>query len=178
MTKDQKLQKLNKQRSIYTLQDLAVIWGIKNRNTLYVTLSRYVKRGHLKKLRRGLYATVDLDQINPVELGLTALHRYGYLSTESVLVEAGIIFQDITQITLISEKSQRFDLAGRRFLVRQMKKDFLYNQAGIVVDSGLKKATVERAVADLIYYNPSFHFDARDLIDWPKVKLIQEQIGY
>ncbi len=178
-TKEQKLQKLlQDKRSVYHVQDLAVLWGISNRNTLYTILSRYTRKGILKKIQKGLYATVPVDQIDPVELGLRALRRYGYLSTESVLAKAGVIFQEISQITLVSSCSGRFQLANHRFLVRQLKAECLYNQTGVVAHSSGGEATVERAVADLLYYDPSYHFDAPRLVDWEKVEKIKRQVGY
>ncbi len=59
-----------------------------------------------------------------------------------------------------------------------MKDEFLFNKTGIVEKDGVKQAITERAVADLIYYSPNYHFDAPSLIDWRKVKDIQKLIGF
>lgn len=39
-------------------------------------------------------------------------------------------------------------------------------------------ARLERAVADMMYFNPHYHFDNRKIINWKKVKEIQKAIGY
>ena len=48
----------------------------------------------------------------------------------------------------------------------------------LVKKSGNLVATTERAVADMLYYNPKYHFDFSDSIDFEKVKHIQKEIGY
>lgn len=179
MKKDQKIKKLlQDSRKLYHTQDLAVLWGINNPNTLYTTIKRYVKRGLLNKIHKGFYSTVPLNAVNSFYLGIVGLHRYGYVGTESVLVKEGLIFQDVRYITLVSDVSKRFEIAGHKFLARRMKDDYLYNEAGIMVKEGVRFASVERAVADMLYFNPDYHFDAKSSIDWKKVEEIRSKIGY
>ncbi len=161
-------------RDLYRTQDLAVLWNIENENTLYTTIKRYIKRGLLNKIYKGFYSIKEINKISPVVLGLTGLNRYGYLSTESVLLKNGIIFQDIKYITIVSNISKRFKINNYNFLVRKMKEDYLYNNIGVIN----KEATLERAVADILYFNPNYHFDAKDIIDFKKVKEIKNKIGY
>ncbi len=161
-------------RVLYHSQDLAVLWGINNPNTLYTTIKRYVKRGVLIKIYKGFYSIKPINKIDSLSLGLTALHRYGYLSTESILVKKGIIFQDIKYLTLISDISKKFELNGNKFLVRKMKPEYLHNNIGITN----RIASLERAIADMLYFNPDYHFDAKKLIDWKKVEKIKKIIGY
>lgn len=174
-----KLQKLLQDgRSLYHAQDLAVLWGVDNQNTLHTTIKRYIKSGVLSNIYKGFYNTRPLNEIAPPLLGLTSLHRYGYLSTESILIEKGIIFQDVRYITLISNISKRFKLGGNNFLVRKMKDVYLKNSAGIIFKNNIRKATLERAVADLLYFNPHYYFDNPKAINWKKVKDLQKIIGY
>ena len=177
--RDQKIKKLlQDSRNLYHTQDLAVLWAMDNSNTLYTTIKRYIKRGLLNKIHKGFYSTTSLKEIDPVRLGLVGLHRYGYLSTESIFVKEGLIFQDIQYITLISDISKRFEIAGHKFLARKMQNDYLYNETGIIVRDGIRFASVERAVADMLYFNSSYHFDAKDIINWKKVEEIRNKIGY
>ena len=178
-TKNQKIKKLlQDSRKLYHTQDLAVLWGVDNPNTLYTTIKRYVKRGLLNKIYKGFYSTTSLKEIDPVHLGLVAIHRYGYLSMESIFVKQGLIFQDIQYTTLISNISKRFDIAGHKFLVRKMQDKYLHNEAGIIVQNGIRFASAERAVADMLYFNSNYHFDAKDIINWKKVKEVRNKIGY
>ena len=43
---------------IYHSNDLAILWGITNKNTLYTTIKRYVQKGVLTPIDRGLYSTI------------------------------------------------------------------------------------------------------------------------
>jgi len=165
-------------RQLYHIQDLAVLWKIHNPNTLYTTIKRYVQSGTLNRIYKGFYSTVSLAQVDPVRLGLTALHSYGYLSTETVLAREGIIAQEIKYITLVSDISKRFELGGHKYLVRAMRTKYLHNTDGIVTKDGVREAAVSRAVSDLLYYNPDYHFDAEHLIDWDEVEKLRQQIGY
>jgi len=37
---------------------------------------------------------------------------------------------------------------------------------------------LERAVADILYFNPKFYFDSPNLINWTKVEEIKKKVGY
>lgn len=169
---------LRQDRKIFHTHDLGILWSITNRNTLYTTIKRYVKKGILIPIHKGFYAAVEIDKLDPVELGIGYLHQYAYLSTESVLAKEGIIAQDIDYITLISSVSRKFKIAHHSYLVRQMKESFLYQSIGIAPKNGYQAATKERAVADLLYFNPHYHLDGKQLIDWEKVSFIQKEVGF
>jgi len=127
---------------------------------------------------KGLYSTVPLNQLNQLELGRAVIHRYTFLSTESVLVQAGVITQTIYPFTFVSDVSKKVTVGSMSFLFRKLKDVYLYNPIGITDQSGVFVASTERAVADLLYFNPKYHFDIPENIDFEKVKFIQKQIGY
>jgi hypothetical protein len=53
----------------------------------------------------------------------------------------------------------------------------LNNTIGIIQnDKGVFIADTERAVADMLYFQPNYHFDAYNLINWSLVKNYQKQI--
>jgi hypothetical protein len=56
--------------------------------------------------------------------------------------------------------------------------EYLYHPAGIEDQNGNYVATPERAMADMLYFNPRYHFDNPQSIDLEKVKLLQLRIGY
>ncbi|MCD6270293.1 hypothetical protein J7J23_00755 [bacterium] len=163
---------------IFHISDLANLWQIQNKNTLYTTLKRYVQKGLLFRIYRGFYSLKKIEQIEPALLGIKALNRFAYLSTETVLVKAGIISQVSHRITLVSSVSKRFSIGGNFYLVRKLDDRFLFNPIGLRIEGGFYQAAVERAAADLLYFNPHYFFDARQLLDWEKVKKIQEELGY
>jgi hypothetical protein len=165
-------------RKIYHSNDLAILWDISNKNTLYTTIKRYLKKGVLIPIYKGLYSTVPVSHLNPLELGKAIIHRYTYLSTESVLARSGIIAQATYAYTFVSDHSKRVTVGSISFLFRKLKDEYLYNPAGVINQSGIFVATTERAVADMLYFNPKYHFDLPENIDFEKVQLIQEEVGY
>ena len=165
-------------RKIYHSNDLAILWNISNKNTLYTTIKRYVQKGVLIPIYKGLYSTVPLQQLNPLELGKAIIHRYTYLSTESVLANAGIISQTTYAYTFVSSLTKKVTVGSMSFRFRKLKDEYLYNPTGIVNQSGIFVATTERAVADMLYFNPRHHFDFLENIDFEKVKRIQKEVGY
>ncbi len=170
------LNQLN--RKIFHTNDLAVLWKITNRHNLYMTITRYIDRGVLFPIYKGMYATVSPASLNPLELGQAVIHRYTYLTTESVLAQAGIISQLVYDYTFVADLSKRVSVGTWSFRYRKLKDIYLHNPAGIVDHSGVFIATAERAVADLLYFNPKYHFDVPESIDFEKVKLIQQEVGY
>jgi len=169
---------LGQSQKLFHTNDLALLWGINNKNTLYTTIKRYVKKKILIPIHKGFYATLEADKIDPLKLGIAFLHQFAYLSTETVLVKEGIIFQNIPCLTLVSAVSKQFKIGDNLYKVRQMKDEFLYQDAGIVIKNGLRQAGVERAVADLLYFNPNYHFDGAKFVDWDRVKKIQQKVGF
>ncbi len=165
-------------RKVYHSNDLAILWNISNKNTLYTTIKRYVQKGVLISIYKGLYSTVPISELDPLELGRAIIHRYTYLTTESVLAQVGIISQATYAHTFVSNVSKKVTVEDVSFRFRKLKDEYLYNPTGIVQRDGNLIATTERAVADLLYYNPKYYFDFSESIDFEKVKQIQKEIGY
>lgn len=169
---------LKEENRLFHTNDLAILWGIKNKNTLYTTIKRYVKKGILLPIHKGFYSTTGLSQIHPYRLVRGYLHRFCYISCETVLFDHGVIFQKGNYITIVSDISKRFSLGNYNFLVRKIKDEFLYNREGILETNAYFIASLERAVGDILYFNPNYHFDNRKIINWLKVKAIQRKVGY
>jgi hypothetical protein len=165
-------------RKIFHSNDLALLWGITKKNTLYTTIKRDVQKGVLLPVYKGLYSTVPLLQLNPLELGKAIIHKYTYLSTESVLAQAGVISHTTYVYTFVSNQSKKVSVGTLSFLFRQLKEEYLYNPAGIINQNGVFIASTERAAADILYFNPKYHIDIPESIDWKIVKSIQKEVGY
>jgi len=175
---DKKSVLLKQDRKLFHTNDLALLWGITNKNTLYTTIRRYKQRGILIPIHKGFYSVVPLAELDPIVLGVSYLHNFAYLSTETVLAREGVVAQTIPAITFVSSISRKFELIGNYYVVRKMKKEFLHNDLGITQKDNYQEATVERAVVDLLYFNPRYYFDNRELIDWEKVKHIRKEVGF
>lgn len=169
---------LKQNRKLFHTRDLALLWGINNPNTLYTTIKRYVQKGILVPVQKGLYATVALAELEPYAFGAAVIHTYAYVSCETVLVADGIMFQSGEAMTFVSSVSKRFTLAGHAYLVRTMADRFLYNDTGIEMGNGIRRANTARAVADMLYFNPRAHFDNPKGIDWKATRSIQKEVGF
>jgi len=156
---------LKQTKKLYHTGDLRNLWHIDNPSTLRKTISRYIQKGVLIPVYRGFYSVVPVPEIDPLELGSAALHEYAYVSTETVLAQSGVIFQNIPSYTFCSTKTKRFEVAGTRYGSRQLNDAYLYNKTGIIDKGKYKIASPERAMADMLYFNPSYHFDAKDEVD-------------
>ncbi len=165
-------------QKIFHTNDLAVLWGIANRHNLYMSIMRYVDGGVLHPIYKGLYAAVPVEFLNPLELGKAIIHSYTYLTTESVLSQAGIISQVVYDYTFVADKSKRVTAGPWTFRFRQLKAEALHNPAGIIDQDGLYTASVERAAADMLYFNSRYYFDLPASIDFEKVRQIQKEVGY
>ena len=156
--------------TLWHAKEIGVAWNITNSNTLRTTLKRYNAHKLLYRLYRGFYSTVPIEKLDSWLIGIRALHTYSYISTETILFNEGIINQPPSATTIISSVSRKFKIANNFFLSRKMCEDFLYNNSGIITKNNIKIATLERAVADMLYYNPRKTFDSPELINWKKVK--------
>lgn len=161
---------------IFHIDDLVNLWDIQNKNTLRVTLKRYVEDGLVHRIYRGFYSLFPIDKIDPVLLGAKAIHQFCYLSTETVLRQEGYILQSVNSYTFVGSKSLRFAVGGHEFKSRQLDEKYLYNPEGVLLKDGTKIATAERAICDMLYFNPNYHFDRP--IDWKKIRSMQKKIGY
>src|SRR3989344_889391 len=77
-------------KTILTIKDIALIWGETNTVNLLSKIKYYAKQGSLVRLTRGIFA--KNNEYDVKELA-TSLYTPSYISFETVLREAGIIFQ-------------------------------------------------------------------------------------
>jgi hypothetical protein len=154
-------------RTVFRINDIAILMGKKKDDTLYKILNYYVKTGKLLNPRRGFYAKAGYK---PEELACL-LYPPTYISLEYVLQRAGVVFQYDSAITNISYLAREVKIDNQTFRYRQMKGEILVNTAGIILNKdNINIATPERAFLDMIYLNGAMYFDylrplKRDLIE-------------
>jgi hypothetical protein len=152
-------------KTVLTNKDLALLWEESNQDNLYAKTSYYVKQGTLKRLTRGVY-TKDKDY-NPKELA-TSLYTPSYVSFETVLREAGVIFQHYDAIFAAGPTTKTVTVDNTTITFRKLKGTILFNGAGIVNDNSCSIASVERAFLDMIYLFPDYYFDNLQPINFEK----------
>ena len=143
-------------RTVFRLNDIALLVGESNFQSLNKKLNYYVHTGKLKNPRRGIYTK---PEYNPEELACN-IYTPSYISLEYVLQKSGIIFQYDSGITAVSYLSRNIEVSGKNFLFRKIKGEVLVNTAGINRhENHVNIASAERAFLDLMYLNTEFYCD-------------------
>jgi len=152
-------------KTVLTMKDLALIWQEDKADHLKAKTSYYTKQGALTRLARGIFA--KNKTYDPKELA-ASMYAPSYISFETVLREAGIIFQHYDTIFAASRWSKTIKRSKHIFTYRKLKDELLYNPAGIVNQGNYSIASKERAFLDMLYLFPDYYFDNLKVIDWDR----------
>lgn len=150
-------------KTILTTKDLALLWEETNPFNLKSKIGYYAKRGALIRLARGIFT--KNQEYSPKELA-TSIYIPSYITFETVLREAGIIFQHYDTIFAASPWSLTKKIDKYTITFRKLKDIVLYNPAGIKNEGNFSIATPERALLDMIYLFPKYYFDNLKSINW------------
>lgn len=129
-------------------------------------LNYYVQQGELYAIRRGLYAKDK--NYNRLELA-TKILKPAYVSFETVLVEAGIVFQHYARVFVASYKTKDIVCDGKEYSFHKIKDAILTNNAGLENRGNYCVASKERAFLDVLYLHKDYHFDNLGQLDFDKV---------
>ena len=153
-------------RTVFRINDIALLMGKEKDDTLYKILNYHVKRGKLLNPRKGFYAK---EGYKPEELACL-LYPPTYISLEYVLQRAGVIFQYDSAITNVSYLVRETEIDNQTFRYRQIKGEILTNTTGIVLNkNNLNIATPERAFLDMLYLNGQYYFDNLHILNKKKL---------
>lgn len=150
-------------KTILTIKDIALLWEETNPINLKSKVSYYTKQGVLIRLTRGVFAKDK--NYNPKELA-TSIYTPSYISFETALREAGIIFQHYDTIFIAGPWPLTKKIDKHIFTFRKLKDSLLYNSAGIKNENNFSIAGPERAFLDMIYLFPEYYFDNLKPINW------------
>jgi hypothetical protein len=152
-------------KTILTNKDLALIWQETNSDNLKSKIAYYVKQKALIRLTRGVFA--KNKDYGLKELA-TSIYTPSYISFETVLREAGVIFQHYDTIFVASKWPKTIIIDKQTLTFRKLKEIVLFNPAGIISKDNYNIATLERAFLDMIYLFPNYYFDNLKSINWEK----------
>lgn len=138
---------LNSPRTVFTIQSLVMLTGIRDSKKLTKSLHYYAKDGKLLNLRRGIYAKLNYD----VQEMACCLYRPSYISLEYVLQRAGVVFQWEESITCISYLSRSTEIDGQPYQYRKINPALWVGMEEIEQRDNISIATPERAFLDMIY---------------------------
>ena len=150
-------------KTVLTIKDIALIWEETNTVNLLSKVKYYAKQGSLIRLTRGVFA--KNKEYDAKELA-TSIYTPSYISFETVLREAGIIFQHHDSIFVAGPYPTVKKIDGHAITFRKLKDSVLYNALGIKNEKNYSIATPERAFLDTIYLSPKFYFDNLRSINW------------
>lgn len=152
-------------KTVLSNKDLALIWRENKEAGLYAKTAYYVNQKALIRLTRGVFA--KNKNYNLKELA-TSIYTPSYISFETVLREAGVIFQHYDAIFVASKWPKTIIIDKNTFTFRKLKDEVLFNPIGVLNKSGYSIATTERAFLDMIYLFPNYYFDNLKSINWDK----------
>lgn len=143
-------------RTVFRLNDVAMLAGESNFQSLNKKLNYYVSKGKIRNPRKGLYTK---QEYNHEELA-GCIFTPTYISLEYVLQKAGIIFQYDKRITSVSYLSRTITVDEETYSFRKLKGELLVNTAGIIRQNNhINIASAERAFLDMLYLDREYYFD-------------------
>jgi hypothetical protein len=159
-------------KSVFRLNEIAMLSGETNFTTLNQKLNYYVRTGKLENPRKGIYAKPGFNS----EEMACSVFTPSYISLEYVLQRSGIIFQYTSLITSVSYLSREIEINSDIYRFRKIKENVLVNTSGIVQKPNfVNMATPERAFLDLIYLEPGFYFDNLNPLDKEKIDILMPE---
>ncbi|OHE24691.1 MAG: hypothetical protein A2Z43_08985 [Syntrophobacterales bacterium RBG_19FT_COMBO_59_10] len=136
---------------IFSLNDLA----LSRLDVFDYQLSLWVKKGHLIRLKNGLYAfSRDKEKLRGEGIAFL-LYQPSYLSLETALAWYGFIPEIVYAYTSITAKTTRtFENACGRFIYRHVKSELFWGYVQMNTDHGpYLLAEPEKALLDYFYLN-------------------------
>ena len=152
---------LRSPKTVFSVKDIALLWGEQAEAAVRVRLSQYVKNGKLIRVHRGIYAKDN--NYDRFELA-TRIYTPSYVSFETVLTRTGVNFQYYGNIFVASYVTREIEADGQKISFVKMKDYVLSNTIGIEHTNDVATATKERAFLDRIYVSKDYHFDHLDVL--------------
>jgi len=156
---------LRSNKTVFSFKDIALLWGDSS-FAARVRINYYLKNNQLYRIKQGFYAKDE--NYDKLELG-TKIFTPAYLSFETVLAKAGIVFQHYNKIFIASYLTREITADKQGYSYKKIKDSVLTNNKGIEQKENYSIATPERAFLDTIYLNKNYHFDNLSVLDWDKV---------
>lgn len=117
-------------------------------------LTRWIKQGHLTKLRQGYYAFTEfLGKPDFVLYISNRIYKPSYISLHTALAFYGIIPEAVTQITAVSAlKTAEFQNAFGSYSYKKMKDELMFGyELKPFGDRTIQFAYPEKAILDMLY---------------------------
>jgi hypothetical protein len=160
---------LRSKSTVFTFKEILISSVLVEADLLKRRLNYYVRKGELYSIRRGLYAKdKNYDRLECA----TKIFTPAYVSFETILAEAGIVFQHYDKIFVATYQTKEIKCDNQIYSFRKIKDDILTNTDGIENRGNYFAASKERAFLDVIYLNKDYHFDNLTPLDFKKVQTL------
>ena len=157
---------LRSDKTVFSFKDILLASQEKNPALLRRRINYYTKKGELYPIRRGFYAKDK--NYNKFELSVK-IYTPSYISFETVLAKAGIVFQLYSRIFVASYLTREINADSQIYSYKKIKDSILINRAGVEEKDNYFIAVPERAFLDIVYLNKDYHFDNLSVLNWDKV---------
>ncbi len=174
MKKNYLLDLMRSKQTVFTTNEVALIWEETNFDLVRTRMSRYLRSNKIHSIRRGIYAKDE--NYDKHELAIK-IFVPSYISFETVLARSGLIFQYYSQIFAASYLTRTLEIDDQTYSYRKLKDSVLTNHLGVEVRDNCSIASVERAFLDTVYLNKDYYFDNLNGLDWDRVNLILPVYG-
>lgn len=157
---------LRSPKTIFSTKDVALLWSEEREIMVRNRLKKYARAGKLIRVHRGLYAKDK--KYDKFELA-TKIYIPSYISFETVLAKAGVIFQFYGQIFVASYVTREIIVDAQTYSYKRIKYSILTDHTGVEVKHNYYIASPERAFLDVIYLSKNYHFDNLSPLNWENV---------
>ena len=164
MKNDLLLKIYQQPQTVFTLADIAMLARDIPYAALRRRLSYCVSQKRLLRPRWGVYAKKDFQ----LEELANKIYTPSYLSLQTILQRAGIIFQEYQSLFFVSYLTRTVVCEGREICYQAMPREILLENTGIV-NGNYAAAIPERAFLDTVFLRGNYYFDNLSPLDWNKV---------
>lgn len=154
------------QASVLTFKEISLASGGISASLLRRRLNYYVQKGELYPIRRGLYAK---DKHYDRRELATKIFTPAYVSFETILVEAGVIFQYYSTIFVATYQTKDIECDGQTYSFKKIKDIILTDTTGVENRGNYFAASPERAFLDLLYLNKGYYVDNLGALNFDKI---------
>jgi hypothetical protein len=169
MEKDILYQIVKLKSSVLSFKEILLFVGPISPSLLKRRLNYYVQKKQLYAVRKGFY--VKDKHYDRYELA-TKIFTPAYISFETVLVKAGVIFQYYSTIFVATYQTKTIVCDGQEYSYKKLKDTLLVDTTGVENKGTYFIASPERAFLDVLYLNKNYYFDNLSSLDFDKVLAI------
>lgn len=169
MEKDTLFQIFKSRSSVLSFKEILLAVGPISASLLKRRLHYYIQQGQLYAIRKGFYAK---DKNYDRREFATKLFTPSYISFETVLAEAGVIFQYYSTIFAATYQTKDILCDGQQYSYKKLKDTILVNTTEIEDKGTYFVASPERAFLDVLYLNKNYYFDNLSSLNFDKVLAI------